>query len=98
MFDRLTNTFSSIFSSITGNSTVTQKNIKESVQKVTEGLLDADVPYEVVQTFIKGIQEEIIGQKVLSATKPADQFLKVVKDVNIVVVVVNYWKLMLNHI
>ncbi len=80
MFDFLSKRFSSLFSSITGKSHLTEKNMAEAMQKVREALLEADVPYQLVDTFIADIQQEIIGQKVLSALKPGDQFIKVVHE------------------
>ncbi len=80
MFDRLTKTFSSIVSTLSGNNKISEKNIRDSVDRVVEGLLDADVPYEVVQTFVDSVKKELLGQKVASSTKPADNFLKVVND------------------
>ena len=80
MFKLLTRSFSSIFSHLTGNAALTEKNIKESLQKIRESLLEADVPLSVIDTFLADISLEVSGQKVLSSLKPAEQFIKIVYD------------------
>lgn len=80
MFDVLARSFSSIFKKVTGNDRLTEKNIKHAYQQVTDALLQADVPYDVVQTFMTELQENVIGQKVLSSLKPHEQFIKTVHE------------------
>jgi signal recognition particle subunit SRP54 len=80
MFDFLTEKFSSVFSRLTGARTLTEKNIQESLEKVHQALLEADVPLKVVDDFIAQTSQEIVGQKVLKALKPGEQFIKVVHE------------------
>lgn len=80
MFDFLTNTFSSIFSTLGRNKQLTEVNIQEALVKVYDALLEADVPYDVVQAFMEEIKKEVVGQKVLSSLKPSEQFVKIVHD------------------
>lgn len=80
MFDFLSEKFSTIFSRITGQAHLNEKNINEALAKVEESLLEADVPYAVVSTFIEEIKQEAIGQKVLSSLKPGDQLIKIVHE------------------
>lgn len=80
MFDFLSEKFSSIFSRITGKNHLTQDNIDETVQKVQDALIGADVPYELVQTFCETLKAEAVGQKVTSSMKPAEQFIKMVHE------------------
>lgn len=80
MFNFLSQKFSSIFSSITGKSHLSEKNMAEALQKVHEALLEADVPLQLVETFIAEIKAEALGKKVLSSLKPGEQLIKVVHD------------------
>lgn len=80
MFDFLSQRFSSIFSSLTGKSHLTEKNMAEAFEKVRESLLEADVPYQLIDTFIDDIKKEAVGQKVLSALKPGEQLIKLVHE------------------
>lgn len=81
MFDFLSNKFSTLFSRLTGQSKLTENNIKETLQKVHDALLEADVPYALVETFLKEVSDEAIGQKVFTATlKPGEHFVKIIHD------------------
>jgi signal recognition particle subunit SRP54 len=80
MFDFLSKSFSSVFSSLTGNSKLTEKNVDESMQKIKDSLLESDVPYELCTTFITEIKQDVIGQKVVNSLRPSEQFVKVVHD------------------
>ena len=51
MFDFLSNKFANLFSRLTGQTKLTEKNIEETMQKVRDALLEADVPFGVVDTF-----------------------------------------------
>ena len=80
MFDFLSNKFSSIFSNLTGNNKLTEKNIENTLTLVHDALLDADVPYDVVQTFLKEIKDAVVGQAVIKSLKPSEQLMKIVHD------------------
>jgi signal recognition particle subunit SRP54 len=80
MFDFLTKQFSSIFSTITGKSQLSESNMAEAIGKVQDALLEADVPYAVVQDFIQDIKAEAVGKKVLKSLKPGDQLIKIVHE------------------
>lgn len=80
MFDFLTNKFSSLFQKLTGNSKLTEKNIDEALASVHDALLEADVPYEVTQAFIKELKIAAVGQKVFAAMKPHEQFVKIAHE------------------
>lgn len=80
MFGFLSKSFSSIFSSLTGYGKLTEKNIDESMQKIKDSLLEADVPYDLTNTFIAEIKKDVIGQKVVSSLRPGEQFVKIVYD------------------
>jgi len=80
MFGFLSKSFSSVFSSLTGNHKLTEKNIDESIQKIKDSLLESDVPYELAHTFIEEVKHDVVGQKVVNSLRPSEQFMKVVYD------------------
>src|SRR6516165_7664689 len=80
MFDFLTEKFSSVFSRLTGHRYLTEKNISETLDKVKDALIEADVPYAVVNAFVDKVQQDVIGKKVLNTLNPGEQFIKVVHD------------------
>ena len=80
MFDFLANKFSSVFSRLTGQHKLTDKNIDETLNKVKDSLLEADVPYDVVTAFLDEVQKEVVGKKITQSLKPGEQFIKIVYD------------------
>lgn len=80
MFDFLSDKFSSVFSSLTGQTQLTEKNIDEAMLKIKEALLEADVPYDLVEKFSQDVSKAAIGQKVVKSVKPSEQFMKLVHD------------------
>jgi len=80
MFDFLSEKFSSIFSSLTGQKVLTEANIDQALHKVKDSLLEADVSYNLVNTFVEDVKREVIGTKVMKSIKPGEMFIKTVSD------------------
>lgn len=80
MLEKITDTFSSIVRTISGKSTITEKNIEDSVEQIKMALLEADVNLRVVRRFVNSTIEEAKGEKVLKAVDPGQQFVKIIYD------------------
>ncbi len=80
MFGTLTDSFQGIFSRLTGTHKLSESNLSDAVREVRMALLEADVHYGVAKTLVKRVKEEALGDKVLKAIKPSEQFIKVVHD------------------
>ncbi|MCR5732032.1 MAG: signal recognition particle protein [Sphaerochaetaceae bacterium] len=80
MFDSISSKFSSIMKNLSGKGKITEKNIRDAVEEIKISLLDADVNLRVVRRFINGTLEEALGEKVLTAVDPGQQFTKIVYD------------------
>lgn len=80
MFDFLTNKFSSLFSSLTKSGKITEKDVDNTLASVKDALLEADVPYHLVETFSEDLKKELVGQNVTRSLKPAEQLVKIVHD------------------
>ncbi len=80
MLEKITNTFSDIVKSVSGKSTITEKNIEDSVENIKMALLEADVNLRVVRRFVNSTIEEAKGEKVLRSIDPGQQFVKLVHD------------------
>ncbi|MFO1020825.1 MAG: signal recognition particle protein [Planctomycetales bacterium] len=78
MFETITANLTSALKIFTGTGKLTEANIREGLQQVRNALLEADVNYEVADDFIKNITDEAIGQKVIEALRPQEQFLGIV--------------------
>jgi len=80
MFDFLSEKFSSIFSRLTGKGYLSESNVQEAIDKVKDALLEADVPYKLVDEFTESIRQEVVGKKVIKSLKPGEQFIKVIHE------------------
>jgi len=80
MFDFLSQKISSVFSSFSQNTKISETDIKETLEQVHSALIEADVPYSVVEAFIDSVKKEIVGKKVIASLKPGDRVIQVVHD------------------
>lgn len=80
MLEKLTQTFGDIVRTVSGKSTITEKNIDETVEKIKMALLEADVNLRVVRRFVNSTTEEAKGEKVLRVVDPGQQFVKIIYD------------------
>lgn len=80
MFDALAEKLQGVLSKLVGKRRLTEENISEAVSEVRLALLEADVNYGVTKTFIKRVKEKAVGEEVLKAVAPGQQFIKVVHD------------------
>lgn len=80
MFEALQRTLSDAFKKLRGRGKLTEANVQEGLQEVRKALLDADVNYNVVQTFTARVTEKAVGQVTLRSIDPSEQIVKVVYD------------------
>ena len=80
MFDNLSDKLNAVFKKLKGHGKLTEKNIEEGLREVRMALLEADVHFKVVKSFISGIKERSLGQEVMSSLTPGQQVIKIVND------------------
>jgi signal recognition particle subunit SRP54 len=80
MLDSLTSRLTGILDRLRGFGRLTEENIQEALREVRVALLEADVNFKVVKTFIDGVRVKAIGQDVLQSLTPGQQVVKVVRD------------------
>ena len=80
MLESLSTRLQGIFDRLGGRGRLTEDNIQEALREVRVALLEADVNFKVVRTFVDRIREKAIGQDVLRSLTPAQQVVKVVHD------------------
>lgn len=80
MFADLNEKLSGVFKRLKGEARISEANIAEAVKQVRMALLEADVNYKVVKSFISGVQEAALGESVIKSVSPAQQFIKIVHD------------------
>ena len=78
MFESISNRLRGAFSFLGGK--LTEANIREGMQQVRKALLEADVNYEVVDSFVKTVTEQSLGEDVLKSERPSEQIIGIVND------------------
>ncbi len=63
-----------------GKGRVTEKDVKEMMREIKLALLEADVNYKVVKTFITNVSGRAAGQEVLESLTPGQQVIKIVHE------------------
>ena len=80
MFEDLSSKLEKAFQSLKGEAKISDVNIAETVREIRRALLDADVNYEVAKEFTNKVKERAMGEDVLTAVNPGQQFTKIVYD------------------
>lgn len=80
MFESLQTGLQSAWKSLRGKGKLTEANMRDGLAIVERSLLEADVSYPVVQTFMQNVSEKALGQTVLLALDPAQQLVGVIRD------------------
>jgi signal recognition particle subunit SRP54 len=78
MFEALTQRLEGIFDRLRGAGRLTEENIQEALREVRVALLEADVNFKVVKSFVERVRERAVGQDVLRSLTPGQQVVKVV--------------------
>ena len=80
MFDKITDKFTTVFQSLRGLGKITETNIQTTVRDIRIILLEADVNYSIVKSFIEKVKIRAEGTKVIKSIKPGEQFIKIIHD------------------
>ncbi len=80
MLGALTEKMQNLLSRMAGKKTLSEENIAEAAAEVRMALLEADVNYSVAKTLVKRVKEKAVGDDVLKAVSPGQQFIKIVHD------------------
>lgn len=80
MFGNLSDKFESALRKLSGKGKISEGNVRDAMEEVREALLEADVHYEVAESFCERVQKQALGTAVLDAVEPGEQMIKVVHD------------------
>ena len=80
MFGQITEKFQNILRSVRGFGVITDDNIKSTAREVRKALIDGDVNFKVVKSFISNIEKKAEGTKLIKSVKPGQQFIKIIHD------------------
>ena len=79
-FESLSEKLQGVFKNLRSKGRLTEDDVKTAMREVKRALLEADVNFKVVKTFIKSVQERAVGQDVLNGLNPGQMVIKIVKE------------------
>jgi len=80
MFENLSERLERSFKILKGEGKISEINVAETVKDIRKALLDADVSFKVAKDFCNTVKDKAIGQNVLTAVKPQQMMVKIVRD------------------
>lgn len=80
MFEKLSDRLERSFKILKGQGKITEINVAETLKDVRKALIEADVNYKVAKTFVDTVKQKALGQNVLTAVKPSELMVKIVRD------------------
>ena len=80
MFENLSDRLERSFKLLKGEGKITEINVAETLKDIRRALLDADVNFKIAKKFTDDVKEKALGQAVLTAIKPGQLMVKIVKD------------------
>jgi signal recognition particle subunit SRP54 len=80
MFESLQDRFGSLFRNLTGKGKISESNVRDAMKEVRTALLEADVHFDVVNTFVSDVTAQAVGTEVLASLEPGQQIIKIVFD------------------
>lgn len=80
MFDSLTDKLTEVFKKLKGHGKLNERNIEDALKEVRVSLLEADVNFRVVKSFIQSVKDRSIGAEVMKSLTPGQQFVKIVHE------------------
>ena len=80
MFENLSDRLDRSFKILKGEGKITEINIAETLKEIRRALLDADVNFKIAKKFTDDVKEKALGHQVLTAIKPGQLMVKIVKD------------------
>lgn len=78
MLDNLSDKLQSIFSGLRSKGKLNEDDINSAMKEIRMALLEADVNFKVVKSFIKNTKERCLDAEVLDSLTPAQNVIKVV--------------------
>lgn len=79
-FNSLTEKLQNVFRNLRSKGRLTEEDVKSALREVKMALLEADVNFKVVKSFIKNVQERAVGEDVMNGLNPGQMVIKIVNE------------------
>lgn len=80
MFETLGSRLQSVFDGLQRRGTLTEADVDKAMREVRLALLEADVNFKVVKSFVERVRERAVGQEVTRSLTPGQQVVKIVQE------------------
>lgn len=79
-FESLSEKLNGVFKRLRSKGKLSEADVKAAMREVRMALLEADVSYSVVKSFVARLTERCVGEEVLKSLTPGQQVIKIVND------------------
>ena len=79
-FDSLSEKLQTVFKNLRNKGRLTEEDVKLALKEVKMALLEADVNFKVVKSFVSSVQERAVGQDVMNSLTPGQMVIKIVNE------------------
>ena len=79
-FESLTEKLSATFKKLRGKGRLSEADVKEAMKEIKMALLEADVNFKVVKSFVAAVSERAVGADVMESLTPAQMIVKIVNE------------------
>jgi len=80
VFETLGNRLQGTFDNLRRRGKLTESDVDAALREVRMALLEADVNFKVVKSFIARVRERAVGQEVMRSLTPGQQVVKIVQE------------------
>ncbi len=80
MFEALSDKLKKVLKDLRGESRLGPEHIELAMREIRIALLEADVNFKVVKSFVERVKAKAVGQEVMDGLNPGQQVVKIVKD------------------
>jgi signal recognition particle subunit SRP54 len=80
MFDNLSDKLQSTLGELRQRGSLTEQDLDAAMREIRLALLEADVNFKVVRTFVAAVRERAVGGDVLKSLTPGQQVVKIVNE------------------
>ncbi len=80
MFEALADKLESIFKKLKSRGVLKEEDVELALKDIRIALLEADVNFKVVKSFIERVRQKAIGKEILESLSPGQQVIKIVYD------------------
>jgi len=79
-FESLSEKLQNVFKGLRSKGRLTEADVKAALREVKLALLEADVNFKVVKTFVNSVQARAVGQDVMNGLNPGQMVIKIVNE------------------